>query len=214
MTIGVDITEPSNNQTVGTSVTVLGSYSGENGSPFVIKCRMSNDVLDVSKTVTATLDTVAETWQATITGLSPSVADDQGSYTILAWADEPPLSKQQMFANPVTGVEVSADPPIWVNQPLAAAPEADASDRFTVAGGYRPGFGLADGYVVNAYLTRGGKPVSDRGRLYVMRDLEWVYQLHVPALRKQAVLHVELWPVNARGGSPAPVAKLVQNVQI
>lgn len=110
--VGTDITDSASNQTVGTAVTVLGSYSGDDGSPFVIKCRMSNPALGVEQTQTA---------NSLVTVVAPLAPADAGG--------------------------------------------GSTGERLTVVatGGSRSGYGLADGYVVVAYLTRGGTQVSSGG---------------------------------------------------
>lgn len=233
MPVSVDITDPVSNQTVGTNVTVLGSYSGADGSPFVILCQMCNPALNVNEVKLAMLDTQEGTWEASFSGLPVSTGAGGGSYTVSAWAatavpqvlpacpvpiDSGALSEPVLKANPVFGVEVSADPLIWLDTPPAVAgvreTAANKTVLVTVTGKYRDGHGLANGYVVTAYSTRCGAPASTQGRLRTMSHGCWEYTLRIPAKGTCATLHVELCRANACDGAGPPLAKLVARIVV
>jgi hypothetical protein len=210
MAIECDITAPESNQRVGQTVCVVGSYSGEDGTPFVIRCRIVNATLSVNHEQVATVNTQEGTWQATFTGLPESESDGRGSYSISASATG------EGHANPVTGVEVVARAEVDLDpfDPFEA-PELPARDKVvSITGTYGQGYGLANGYVVNARLTLSGQQACTSGRLHKMKDGQWEYRFRVCPRDRMAILHVELWKLNDQNERPLPVVTLAKYYRI
>lgn len=233
MPITPDVGNPANGQTVGPTVTVLGSYSGTSDNSFTIKCTVENNLSSkYSKQVDASVDVTQKTWQATFSGLpASSKLDDDSLYTVTATVTvsgiqldppSPPPTRSPVrvgvMANPVVEVFVEDPPPIDIDSSsMSAARVAVDGPDIAVGGSYRPGYGWDDGYTVSAAATVGGFRISSHERLVSMADGRWECRLHLAAVRagEEVSLQAELWRRNGDDWYPVvEVSRLLTGASV
>jgi hypothetical protein len=221
MPLEFDITQPVNNQQVGQTICVVGSFSGGAGNPFDMTCKIEGGNPAHSATVAGQINFQNETWQCTFNNVPT------GIYDITAQSGGVPAQRSGYGSNPVTQVEVTAGGPVRLGGPGAVTQRpGGVRDRNTmmtlaVEGSCEAGYGLENGYVVYAYLRLAGQQVSSAGRLTAVWPVGggsgWEYELQIPtwAWSPAAVLIVELWKLDQdpKKKHTKPVASVAQPVR-
>jgi hypothetical protein len=229
MPLEFDITQPVNQQKVGHTICVVGSFSGSTGNPFDMSCTISggsssgDPAPEYTQTLPGQINFQNETWQCTFSNVPTGIYDISAQVA----TTHSPAGKSGFGSNPVTEVEVSDDVPIRILGPGAASPPPDGRggwnklQTMTVSGINSPGYGFDKGYLVYAHLRLAGQQVSSEGRLTAVwptpEGSEWQYDLQVPtwALSPATVLIVELWKINQQPQKDQkPVALIAQRVKV